>query len=60
MTSLAEDLLDLGRLDGNAPLAAEPVELRELAGTLAAEIAGAAHAAGVSWTSSAGAGVGCE
>ena len=39
MTGLAEDLLDLGRLDGNAPLAAEPVELRELAGTLAAEIA---------------------
>ena len=33
MTSLAEDLLDLGRLDGNAPLATEPVELRELAGT---------------------------
>jgi signal transduction histidine kinase len=44
MTSLAEDLLDLGRLDGNAPLAVEPVELRELAGTLAAEIAPAAHA----------------
>ena len=43
MTSLAEDLLDLGRLDGNAPLAVEPVELRELAGTLAAEIAPAAH-----------------
>ena len=39
MTGLAEDLLDLGRLDGNAPLASEPVELRELAGTLAAEIA---------------------
>ena len=39
MTSLAEDLLDLGRLDGNAPLASEPVELGELAGTLAAEIA---------------------
>ena len=47
MTSLAEDLLDLGRLDGNAVLAREPVELRELAGTLAAELAGAAHAAGV-------------
>ena len=44
---LAEDLLDLGRLDGNAVLAREPVELRELAGTLAAELAGAAHAAGV-------------
>ena len=27
MTALAEDLLDLGRLDGNAPLASEPVEL---------------------------------
>ncbi|MGZ6645430.1 MAG: sensor histidine kinase, partial [Solirubrobacteraceae bacterium] len=47
MTALAEDLLDLGRLDGNAPLAGEPVELRELAGTLAAEIAPAAHAADV-------------
>jgi signal transduction histidine kinase len=47
MTSLAEDLLDLGRLDGNAPLASEPVELRELAGTLAAEIAPAAHAVDV-------------
>jgi signal transduction histidine kinase len=48
MTSLAEDLLDLGRLDGNAPLAVEPVELRELAGTLAAEIAPAADAGEVS------------
>jgi signal transduction histidine kinase len=48
LTSLAEDLLDLGRLDGNAALAPEPVELRELAGTLAAEVAAAAHAAGVS------------
>jgi hypothetical protein len=48
MTSLAEDLLDLGRLDGNAPLAPEPVELGELAGTLAAEIAGPAHAVDVS------------
>jgi signal transduction histidine kinase len=48
MTSLAEDLLDLGRLDGNAALATEPVELRELAGTIAAEVATAAHAAGVS------------
>ena len=47
MTALAEDLLDLGRLDGNAPLASEPVELGELAGTLAAEIAPAAHAADV-------------
>ncbi|HEX5898302.1 MAG TPA: HAMP domain-containing sensor histidine kinase, partial [Solirubrobacteraceae bacterium] len=47
MTSLAEDLLDLGRLDGNAVLAREPVELRELAGTLATEVSAAAHAAGV-------------
>ena len=47
MTALAEDLLDLGRLDGNAPLASEPVELGELAGTMAAEIAPAAHAADV-------------
>ena len=36
LTSLAEDLLDLGRLDGDAALAREPVELGELAGTLAA------------------------
>jgi signal transduction histidine kinase len=48
LTSLAEDLLDLGRLDGDVALSTEPVELRELAGTLAAEIAAAAHAAGVS------------
>jgi signal transduction histidine kinase len=47
LTSLAEDLLDLGRLDGNAALATEPVELRELAGTLAAEVADDAQAAGV-------------
>jgi signal transduction histidine kinase len=47
LTSLAEDLLDLGRLDGNAPLATEPVELRELAGTLAAEVGADADAAGV-------------
>ena len=59
MTSLAEDLLDLGRLDGNAPLASEPVELGELAGTLAAEIAADAHAGDVGVELDApGAGVG--
>ncbi len=47
MTALAEDLLDLGRLDGGAQLAVEPVELGELAGTLAGEVAPAAHAGGV-------------
>jgi signal transduction histidine kinase len=47
MTTLAEDLLDLGRLDADVPLAAEPVELRELAGTVASELAAAAHAGGV-------------
>jgi signal transduction histidine kinase len=47
LTGLAEDLLDLGRLDGDATLAREPIELSELAGTLTAEIAADAHAAGV-------------
>ena len=47
LTSLAEDLLDLGRLDGDAALAREPVELAELAGTMSAEVAADAHAAGV-------------
>jgi signal transduction histidine kinase len=48
MTTLAEDLLDLGRLDADVRLASEPVELRELAGTIAAELVSAADAAGVS------------
>jgi signal transduction histidine kinase len=47
MTALAEDLLDLGRLDADAPLAAEPVELSELAGTVAGELVPAAHQQGV-------------
>jgi signal transduction histidine kinase len=47
MTALAEDLLDLGRLDAEAPLAAEPVELSELAGTVAGELVAAAHEHGV-------------
>jgi signal transduction histidine kinase len=47
MTTLAEDLLDLGRLDADAALAAEPIELRELAGTIAGEVAPVAAAAGV-------------
>jgi signal transduction histidine kinase len=44
MTALAEDLLDLGRLDAEATLAAEPVELGELVGTMAGEVVSAAHA----------------
>jgi signal transduction histidine kinase len=47
MTALAEDLLDLGRLDAEAPLATEPVDLRELTGTVAGEVASAALAGGV-------------
>jgi signal transduction histidine kinase len=47
MTTLAEDLLDLGRLDADVPLGSEPVELGELAGTMAAEVVAAADAAGV-------------
>jgi signal transduction histidine kinase len=47
MTSLAEDLLDLGRLDADVPLASEPVELRELAGTVASDVAAAANDSGV-------------
>ena len=47
LTSLAEDLLDLGRLDGDAALAREPMELGELAGTMSAEVAADADAAGV-------------
>jgi signal transduction histidine kinase len=47
LTALAADLLDLGRLDGDAPLALEPVELSELAGTIAAEAEAEAEAAHV-------------
>jgi signal transduction histidine kinase len=47
MTTLAEDLLDLGRLDADVTLASEPVELGELAGTMAAEFVAATDAAGV-------------
>jgi signal transduction histidine kinase len=47
MTALAEDLLDLGRLDAAVALSAEPVELRELAGTISAEMVAAADAARV-------------
>ena len=45
LTTLATDLLDLGRLDADAPLALEPVELAELAGTIAAEAEASASAA---------------
>jgi signal transduction histidine kinase len=47
MTTLAEDLLDLGRLDADVELSSEPVELGELAGTMAAELVATADAAGV-------------
>jgi signal transduction histidine kinase len=42
LTALAEDLLDLGRLDSDARLSADPVELGELSGTIAAEFVAAA------------------
>jgi signal transduction histidine kinase len=44
---LASDLLELRRVDAEAPLAAEPVDLAELAETIAAEAEARAHAAGV-------------
>jgi signal transduction histidine kinase len=47
LTTLAADLLDLGRLDGDAQLAVEPVELAELTETIAAEAEAGAKAAGV-------------
>jgi signal transduction histidine kinase len=45
LSGLASDLLDLGRLDGEAPVEPEPVELCELAGTIAAEVEAEARAA---------------
>jgi signal transduction histidine kinase len=39
LTALATDLLDISRVDGGAPLAVEPVELNELAATIAQEFA---------------------
>jgi signal transduction histidine kinase len=44
MTTLAEDLLDLGRLDADVQLTPEPTELGELAGTIAAELVAVADA----------------
>jgi signal transduction histidine kinase len=46
LVGLATDLLDLNRLDGDAPLVAEPVELSELAELATGEIADALAAAG--------------
>jgi len=37
LSALADDLLGLGRLDASVELAAEPIDLAELAGTLAGE-----------------------
>jgi signal transduction histidine kinase len=45
--ALASDLLELRRVDAEAPLAAEPVDLAELAGTIASEFEARADAAGV-------------
>jgi signal transduction histidine kinase len=45
--ALASDLLELRRVDAEAPLAAEPVDLAELADTIAAEAEARAHAAGI-------------
>jgi signal transduction histidine kinase len=47
LTALASDLLELRRVDAEAPLAAEPVDLAELAETIAAEAEARAHAAGI-------------
>jgi signal transduction histidine kinase len=47
LTALADDLLGLGRLDAAIPLVTEPVDLAELAGTLAGEVEPLARAAGV-------------
>jgi len=47
LTALAEDLLDLGRLDAEVQLGSEPVELGELAGTIASELVAVAEAGGV-------------
>ena len=47
LTALAGDLLDLGRLDADLPLELEPIELGELAGTMAAEAEATAGALGV-------------
>jgi signal transduction histidine kinase len=46
LVGLATDLLDLSRVDGGVPLRLEPVELGELAGTIAPEFAGRLEARG--------------
>ncbi|MDX6703794.1 MAG: hypothetical protein QOF26_4020, partial [Baekduia sp.] len=47
LSALADDLLGLGRLDADIPLATEPVDLVELTGTLVGELEPVAQAAGV-------------
>ncbi|WCB96198.1 hypothetical protein DSM104299_04954 [Baekduia alba] len=47
LSTLADDLLGLGRLDAATPVATEPVDLAELARTLTGEVEPAARAAGV-------------
>lgn len=47
LSTLADDLLGLGRLDAAIPVKVEPVDLAELAHTLAQEAEPAAHAANV-------------
>ena len=46
LTALATDLLDISRVDGGAPLAVEPLELGELAATVAHEFAPGLEASG--------------
>jgi signal transduction histidine kinase len=47
LSALASDLLELRRVDAEAPLAAEPVDLAELAETIAAEAEARAQSAGI-------------
>jgi signal transduction histidine kinase len=47
LSTLADDLLGLGRLDAAIPVKVEPVDLAELAHTLALEVEPAASASGV-------------
>lgn len=46
LSALATDLLDLSRVDGDAPLGAEPVELREALAMAAADVATALQTTG--------------
>jgi signal transduction histidine kinase len=50
LSALADDLLGLGRLDADIPLATEPLDLVELTGTLVGELEPVAQDAGVTLT----------